>query len=316
MAAFGVLAGSWLSGFFIIATDAWMQHPVGYTRAANGDIHLGNLYDLIANPWIFWMYLHNMTGAVVTGSFVMAALGAYYLLAGRDKEQGRIFLRVGVVAGLASSLLMPFPTGDGQGRNLADWQPATLAAAEGLYHSEKGAAIVLMGQPDPIRQRVDNPITVPHVLSILTYRNWNSEVKGLDEFPRDQWPDQQELLYYGFHIMIGLGTLFIALMTAAAIWLWRGKLYAARPLLWIIMLASPFPYIANTAGWMTTELGRQPWLIYGLLRTADGSSSKVNAGNTLFTLIGFMGIYTVLAILFVLLMQREIGRGPSHEAGH
>jgi len=246
----------------------------------------------------------------------MASLGAYYLIAHRDKEQGRIFLRMGVIVGLISALVMPFPTGDGQGKNMARWQPAALAAAEGHFHTEKGASIVLMGQPDPERQILDNPILIPKVLSILIYQNWDAEVRGLDDFPRDQWPDQQELLYYGFHIMIALGTLFIALMFAAAVWLWRGKLFEARPLLWVIMLAAPFPYIANTAGWMTAELGRQPWLVYGLLRTHDGFSSKVNAGNTIFTLLGFMGIYTVLAILFIVLMQREIERGPSVEEAH
>ena len=315
LAAFGVFAGSWLSGFFIIATDAWMQHPVGFTRAANGDIQLTSLTGLLNNPWTFWMYLHNMTGAVVTGSFVMASLGAYYLIARRDEVQGRLFLRTGVIAAFVSATLMAFPTGDGQGRNLARWQPVTLAAAEGLYHTEKGAPIVLLGQPDPEHKRLDNPIFVPQLLGILTYHRWNAEVKGLDDFPRESWPDQLELLYYGFHIMIGLGTLFIGLTAGAVFWLWRGKLYETRWLLWVLMLAAPFPYIANTCGWMTAELGRQPWLIYGVLRTAAGSSARVNAGNTLFTLLGFIGIYTVLAILFVVLMLREIERAPS-EARH
>ena len=314
LASFGVFAGSWLSGFFIIATDAWMQHPVGFTRAANGDIQLTSLFELLANPWTFWMYLHNMTGSVVTASFVMASLGAYYLLGRRDEAQGCIFLKTGVVAALVATIAMAFPTGDGQGRNLARWQPATLAAAEGLYRTEKGAPVTLIGQPDPDRQKLDNPVLIPRMLSILTYQRWNAEVKGLTEFPRDQWPDQQELLYYGFHIMVGLGTVFILLMAVAALWLWRGKLFEARWLLWTLMLAAPFPYIANTCGWMTAELGRQPWLVYGLLRTADGASMKVTAGNTLFTLLGFMGIYALLSILFIVLMQREIERGPSAEA--
>lgn len=315
-AAGGVLVGSWLSGFFIIATDAWMQHPVGFTRAANGDIHLESLWALMTNPWTFWMYLHNMTGAVVTASFVMASLGAYYLLARRDEAQGRLFLKTGVIVGLISTIVMAFPTGDGQGRNLAKWQPAALAAAEGLYRTETGAPVALIGQPDSGKQKLDNPILIPHLLSILTYQRWNSEVKGLNEFPRDQWPDQQELLYYGFHIMVGLGTVFIGLLSLAALWLWRGRLFEARWLLWTLMLAAPFPYIANTCGWMTAELGRQPWLVYGLLRTADGFSNKVNAGNTLFTLLGFMGIYALLSILFIILMQREIELGPSAEVSH
>ena len=310
LAAIGVFVGSWLSGFFIIATDAFMQHPVGYVRTPGGAIELTSLWDLLNNPWTFWMYWHNMTGSVVTASFVMTSAGAHYMLAGRHAEQARLFLKMGVIAGLLSAVTMAFPTGDGQGRNLARYQPVTLAAAEGLYRTEQGASIVVIGQPDVERQRLDNAVIVPQVLGMLTYHRWDAEVKGLSEFPRDLWPDQQELLYYGFHIMVGLGTLFIGLMAGSALWLWRRKLYTSRWLLWLLMLAAPLPYIANTCGWMTAEIGRQPWLIYGLMRTAEGSSARVTAGNTWFTLLGFMGIYTVLALLFVVLMQREIERGP------
>jgi cytochrome d ubiquinol oxidase subunit I len=147
-------------------------------------------------------------------------------------------------------------------------------------------------------------------LSLLTYQRWTAQVKGLDAFPRDQWPDNIPLLYYSYHIMIGLGTIFIAIMGVSAWKLWRGRLYDSRRWLWVIMLAFPFPYIANTAGWMTAELGRQPWLVYGLMRTAGGASMQVSAGNTLFTLIGFMGMYTLLAILFLFLVYREIEHGP------
>jgi cytochrome d ubiquinol oxidase subunit I len=150
-------------------------------------------------------------------------------------------------------------------------------------------------------------------LSFLTYRRWDAEVKGLKDFPRDQWPDNIPLLYYSYHIMVGLGTLLILLMVACAWSLWSGRLYRSRPLLWALMLALPFPYIATTAGWMTAELGRQPWLIYGLMRTSQGFSSHVSAGNTLFTLMGFMGLYMALGILFLFLVHREIDHGPSPE---
>jgi cytochrome d ubiquinol oxidase subunit I len=148
------------------------------------------------------------------------------------------------------------------------------------------------------------------MLSFLTYRKWNAHVRGLDAFPEDQWPDTIALLYYSYHVMVGLGTIFIAVMVLAAFLLWREKLYGARAMLWILMLAVPLPYIANTAGWMTAELGRQPWLIYGLMRTAHGASPKVGSGNAWFTLVGFMGLYTVLAILWLFLVYREIELGP------
>jgi cytochrome d ubiquinol oxidase subunit I len=148
------------------------------------------------------------------------------------------------------------------------------------------------------------------MLSFLTYRKWSADVLGLDAFPEDQWPDTIPLLYYSYHVMVGLGTIFIAVMVLSAFLLWRERLYSARWMLWILMLAVPLPYIANTAGWMTAELGRQPWLIYGLMRTAQGISPKVGAGNAWFTLIGFMGMYTLLAILWLFLVYREIELGP------
>jgi cytochrome d ubiquinol oxidase subunit I len=140
-------------------------------------------------------------------------------------------------------------------------------------------------------------------------------VKGLSDFPQDEWPDRIALLYYSYHLMVGLGTIFIALMVVAVFSLWRGSLYESRWMLWLLMLSVPLPYIANTAGWMTAELGRQPWLIYGLMRTAHGISPRVGAGNAWFTLIGFMGMYTVLGILWLFLVYREIEIGPEPEQG-
>jgi len=306
-----VFLGSWLSGFFIIATDAWMQHPVGYAVGPNGEILLSSFAQLLLNPWTLWQYLHNMIASVVTASFVMAGSGAYYILANKRPEYGAVFARVGVVAGLAATLLMVFPTGDGQGKMVADNQPVTLAAMEGLFETANGAPIALAGQPDMSQLKLDNPIQVPDVLSFLTYKHWNAEVRGLTDFPRDTWPDNIPLLYYSYHIMVGLGTLMIAIMMLSGFLLWRGKLYASQALLWTLMLSIPFPYIATTAGWMTAELGRQPWLIYGLMRTIDGVSPRVSAGNGLFTLLGFMGMYMLLGILFLFLIVREIAHGPA-----
>lgn len=316
VAAFCVFLGSWLSGYFIVATDAWMQHPVGYRLGANGEILLDSWLALIFNPWALWQYAHTMIGAVITGSFVMAAVGAFYLLSHRNEEHGRIFVRTGVAVGLIASILAAFPTGDQQGMMVGRYQPITLAAMEGHFETKASAPIVILGQPDVEQRRLDNPFTIPGVLSFLTYKRWDAEVKGLDAYPRDQWPDNMPLLYYSFHIMVGLGTIFILITTISALWLWRGKLFETRPILWVLMLAAPFPYIANTAGWLAAELGRQPWLIHGLMRTEHGASPYVSAGNTLFTLIGFMGMYTVLSMLFLFMISREISHGPGDHAGH
>jgi cytochrome bd ubiquinol oxidase subunit I len=309
-----VFAGSWISGFFIIVTDAWMQHPVAYNRLPNGQFEVLSFWKLLLNPWALFQYMHNMTGAVVTASFVMAAVGAFYLLDGKKEGYGRIFTRVGVISGVISCILIIFPTGDLHGKYVAHHQPAAIAGMEGLFHTTSGAGIVLMGQPNEDTQLIDNPIVVNNVLSFLIYGTTEAEVTGLDAFPRDQWPSALPLLFYAYHIMAGLGTYFVALMIVAAFLLWRKKLYTSRWILWLLLISFPFPYIANTAGWMTAEIGRQPWLIYGLMRTSEGYSNTVSAGNGLFTLIGFMGLYALLGLLFTVLVYREISRGPEPHA--
>ncbi len=308
-----VLLGSWLSGYFIIATNAWMQHPVGYTMTPDGRFQLDSFWALVTNPWILPMYSHAILAAVVTGSFVMAAIGAYYLLMNKHQDYGRIFVRTGVVAGLVASALTAFPSGDAAGRNVARHQPAKLAAMEGLFTGEAGAPLVILGQPDMSRGKLDNPILIPKALSFMVHRDWTAEVKGLDAFPKDQLPGQHPaaLLQVSHHG--GAGHHLYRAHGLATLLLWRGLLFTTKPMLWALMLAIPFPYIANTAGWMTAELGRQPWLVYGLMRTSEGPSMNVSAGNALFTLIGFMGMYAVLSILFLFLVSREIEHGPEAE---
>jgi cytochrome d ubiquinol oxidase subunit I len=305
-----VFVGSWISGFFIIVTDAWMQHPVAYDRLPNGQFEVLSFWQLLMNPWGLLQYMHNMVGAVVTGSFVMSAVGAFYLLEGRRARYAHIFLKVGVIAGVIASVAIIFPTGDMAGKYVARNQPAAIAAMEGLFHSEAGAGMVLMGQPNEETGEIDNPIVVNDMLSFLVYGTTKAEVKGLDQIPKDQWPTALPLLFYAYHIMAGLGTWFVLLMMVCAFLLWRRKLYTARWALWALLLSFPLPYIANTAGWMTAELGRQPWLIYGLMRTSEGYSNTVSASNGLFTLIGFMGLYTLLGLLFTVLIYREISSGP------
>jgi cytochrome d ubiquinol oxidase subunit I len=251
-----------------------------------------------------------MLGAVVTASFVMAGTGAFYLLARRHEEHARGFLRTAVPVGAAAALLLAFPTGDRQARAVHDHQPEAFAAMEGHFETSRGAPLVLVGQPDLDDLTLDNPIALPKMLSFLTHYAWTAEVKGLKEFPREDWPDNVALLYYAYHVMAGLGTIFVLVLGFACWRLRKGALFASRPLLWTVLLVAPFAYVANTAGWLTAELGRQPWVIRGLMRTADGFSDNVSAGNALFTLLGFLGIYAALSFLFVVLMGREIAHGP------
>src|SRR5262249_34392717 len=272
----------------------------------NGVYEVTSFWGLLTNPWALLQYAHNMSGAVITASFVMCAVGAFYVLEDRFPTHGQVFARVGVVAGVISCVIQIFPTGALHGRYLARHQAGAVAAMEGLFSSQRGAGIVLLGQPNEEKQTIDNPLVVNDVLSFLIYGTTRAEVQGLDRFPRDQWPEPLPLLFYSYHIMAGLGTYFVLLMTIAALLLWRGKLFQTRWALWPLMLSFPLPYIANTAGWMTAEIGRQPWIIYGLMRTSEGYSKYVSAGSSLFTLLGFMGMYTVLSILFIVLVYRIV----------
>jgi cytochrome d ubiquinol oxidase subunit I len=231
-----VWLGTWASGLFIIASNAWMQHPVGYTVAGN-KLHISNYWAVLFNSWILPQYLHTMSGAVVTGSFVMAGVGAYYLLARRHLDFARIFVTLGVTVGFLASFFQLFPSGDLEGQQVTNYQPAKLAAMEDLFTTAQGAELVFIGQPDVPAMRLDNPIVFPGALSFLTYHRWSAVVKGLDAFPPDQRPDAIELLYYSYHIMVGLGTIFIAIMGLAALLLfWRRRLYNTRWMLWILLL--------------------------------------------------------------------------------
>ena len=308
-----VFLGTWASGYFIITTNSWMQNPVGYKVLENGNIQLDDYWAVLLNPWMFAQYAHNMGGAVVCGSFVMAGLGAYYLLARRDEEYGRIFLKVGVIASVIASVWMLFPSGHMSSDQVAEHQPVALAAMEGHFKDTDEADLVFIGQPNIEKLEVDNPLVLPGGLSLLVYGPAGGDVKSLEEFPEKNWPDNIPLLYYSYHVMVGLGTIFIGITVLAAFMLWRGWLYNFRPMLWAIMLALPFPFIANTAGWFSAELGRQPWLAYGLFRTEEGVSPLVSSGSVLFTLIGFMGLYLVMGLLYVLVMVREVAHGPDHE---
>src|SRR5437868_7262679 len=187
--------------------------------------------------------MHVISGAVITAAFVMTGLGAYYLLAKQHNDYARIFVTIGVIVGLIASAFQLFPSGDMEGSQVTAYQPTKLAAMEGLFQTESGAGIVIIGQPDTATGKLDNPIIVPNVLSVLTYRRWTARVKGLNDFPANQRPDNVEMLYYSYHIMVGLGTIFIAVMGLAFLLLWRGRLFRTPWGLWMLLLAMPFPFI-------------------------------------------------------------------------
>jgi len=309
-----VAFGTLLSGYFIVATDAWMQHPVGYKIGPNGKAELVSLWAVLTNPYAGWQYFHTINGALVTGAMVMAGIGAYYLLVKRDEEFGKMFVKMGIIAGVIFSLTQLFPTGAKLGENISRFQPIKMAAMEGQFKTEKGAPLAIIGMPDRQTGTLLDPIYVPDALSYLAYGSTRAKVSGLNDYPAAMRPPV-EVVYYAYHIMVGLGTVFVGLLALGALLLWRQQLFAQRWYLWALLLAMPFPYIANEAGWTVAEVGRQPWIVYGVMTTAQGVSTNVSAGETIFTLLGFMGIYALLGLIFLYLLLRFIGEGPGGDSG-
>jgi cytochrome d ubiquinol oxidase subunit I len=307
--AVAVWFGSWLSGFFIVATDAWMQHPVGYTIVGSR-IELTSLPAVLFSPFAWWQFMHVVCGAMIAGSFVVAGVGAYYSLSKRETRLAQRFVDAGVIVALVFAVLAIFPTGDRNGDDVTKYQPIKLAAMEGLFKTTQDAPLAIIGMPDSHTKTLIDPIFVPDLLSFLAYGNFTANVKGLSAYATELWPPV-ELTYYAYHVMVGLGTIFVGIAALGTLFLWRKRLFTTPLMLWLLLLVMPFPYVANEAGWVTTEVGRQPWIIYGLMRTASGVSPTVANGEAVFTLIGFVGMYFLLGFLFLYLTLREIGHGPA-----
>jgi cytochrome d ubiquinol oxidase subunit I len=239
-------------------------------------------------------------------------MGAFYLLLGRHERFAKLCVTVGVVGALIFAVLQIFPTGDQSASNVYHYQPAAFASMEGVFRTTTGAPLVIIGNPNTQTRQLESVIALPKLLSFLTSHHFTTVIKGLDSIPTNLWPNSVPLVYYSYHIMVGLGTLLALLAVIAAFLLWRRKLFGNRKVLWALMISFPFTYIANIAGWVTAEVGRQPWVVYGLLRTsaAASPSQSVPAGVGIFTLLGFLGLYLLIAILYVLLIVRIIAHGP------
>jgi cytochrome bd ubiquinol oxidase subunit I len=309
-AALMVFLGSWFSAYFILATNAWMQHPVAYNAAGDGSLHVSNLWALLTNPWLLWQFLHNQSAAIITTTFVIGGVGAFYLLSNRHQPIAKTLLQTALIGALITSIFQIFPSGDGEARQIFQSQPIKGAAMEGLFKTERGAGISLFGQPNMQTQTLDNPIVIPDALSLLAYHRMLATVKGLEAFPQAEWPNVP-LVYYAYHLMVTLGFLFAGITTLSAFLWWRKKLFDSRWLLWTWMLSAPLPYFATLSGWITAEVGRQPWLVYGLFKTEQGVTSNLSAGNTLFSLLGFLGLYLIAGLLYLFLILKTVAQGPA-----
>lgn len=312
LAAVMVCLGATLSAFWIIVANSWMQTPAGY-RIVDGRAELTDFWAAVFNPSTIQRYTHTVASAWVSGAFLMAAISAWYFLRGRGTDVARASLKLGVVAALVSTVLV-FATGDRHARQVAATQPAKFAAMEGLYSTEEGAPLILFSLPPSQQGRRDAPeLVITNLTSFLAFGNFQAPVRGLREFPRDEWPPVA-VTFLSFHNMVILGNLMLLVAAIGVFQMWRRRIETSRMLLralfWVGLLV---PTAAIQLGWMAAEAGRQPWIVYGLMKTRDGVSKIVIAPEVLTSIVLFGVIYLLLGMTWIHLLRREVIHGPEGE---
>ena len=310
-----VFIGSVISALWIIVAISWQQTPAGFVlrdfETPAGIVQRAELTDfwaVVFNPSAMDRLVHVLIGALILGAFFILSISAYYLLKNRHTDFARLsFVMALIVAAVAS--LAVLVSGDSHAKVVAKYQPAKLAAMEGVYKTEPGGTpFHVFGIPDSEAKEVRYGIKIPGMLSFMTHQDFNKPVQGLDQFEPDIPP--VALPFFGFHIMVWLGGYFIVL-TLYALWrLWRKTLFQARWLLWIFVFSVPLPFIANQVGWVAAEVGRQPWIVYNLLRTSDAVSQNLTAAHVGGSIAMFVLIYALLFSVWIFLLNDKIQKGP------
>jgi cytochrome d ubiquinol oxidase subunit I len=307
-AAWMVSLGSMLSAFWILVANSWMQTPAGFV-VEGGRARMTDFWAAVFNPSTLPRVLHTLAACWAMGAFLMAGVGAWYFLKGRGTDVARASLRLGTVAS-AVSVVLVFATGDRHARQVARTQPAKFAAMEGLYSTEPGAPLILFALPPTQQGRREGPeLVVTNLTSMLAFGNFQAPVKGLREFPEEEWPPVAPT-FLSFHNMVIVGNLMglVALLGAALVW--RGRIESASWWQRLVLWSIPLPMIAIQLGWTTAEVGRQPWIVQGLLRTGDAVSKVVPASQVFFSLVLFSILYLLLGGLWLYLLRKEIVHGP------
>jgi len=307
-----VAVGSTISAFWILVANSWQQTPSGYI-IQNGRAELTSFFDAVFNPSTMIRFFHTVDAALITGAFAMAGVAAWLLLKDNGSVMARRALKLSIIFGLVVSLLELFPFGHVHAVQVAETQPEKLAAIEGLIDGQTNAPMVLFGVPSEDPPRLDYSIEVPGVLSWLAHGDANAYVKGLNDFPTDEIPPFW-LTFVSFHSMVGLGMYFIAVMLVGIFLIYRKKIWNQRWFLKLLVLSTPLPIIACQLGWISAEVGRQPWVVYKVMKTADAISLTVSAEEILFSIILFGLIYLFLGVLYIYLVVREVKHEP--ETGH
>ena len=311
-----VCLGSIFSSIWIIVANSWQQTPAGYhlvERVINGQkqvrAEITDFWAVVFNPSTMHRLIHVWIGAFILGAFFVMSVTAFYILKKRHEEIARKTFKAALVVGALASMAALI-SGHFQANNVYRHQPDKLAAFEGHFRTgEGGAPLFLFGIPDEKNQQVRYAVSVPGGLSFLIHGDTKRVVRGLDQVPRSEWPPVG-LSFQTYHLMATLGILFIVLTLFALLLLWRGKLFRSRWLLWVFVLAVVGPYLSNQAGWAAAEVGRQPWIVYKLLKTSEALSPAVHAGHVLGSILMFGVIYSMLFAVWIYVLHQKIRQGP------
>jgi cytochrome d ubiquinol oxidase subunit I len=309
--AFLVFFGAHLSGLWILIANSWMQTPAGF-RIEQGRAVLTNFFQAALNHSTVVRLVHTVLAGWITGSLLAAGIAAWFLLRGRHRERARLLLKAALVLFVVTSLLQLF-SGHLHSVQVARTQPEKMAAFEALWKTRKGAPMSLFGLPDAELEKTYLSVKIPKLLSLLVHFDAEAEVTGLDAFPREDWPPVF-IPFASYHLMILLWTLFALLALSAIVLLLRKKSAEKRWFLWMLVAGIPLPYAANELGWVSAEVGRQPWAVYRVLRTAEAASGAVPAGNVLFSLLVFAAIYALIGAVGIGILVRIIRKGPEETA--
>jgi len=310
----GVFFGSLFSAVWIVVANSWQQTPAGYHIVGEGleaRAEITDFWVMVFNPSSVDRLLHVWIGAFLAGSFLVMSVHAYYILKGRHVELSKTAFKIALTIATIFSLSQLL-TGHKSAHGVAENQPAKLAAMEGHYEANAPADMYVFGWVDESNEKVYG-IKIPNGLSFLVDFDFNTEIPGLNAFPADEIPTQVNAVFQFYHLMVAIGILLILLTLYATYLRFRGKLFNKKWLLMIFVFSVLLPQIANQVGWFAAEMGRQPWVVYGLLRTSDAISKAVTANQVLSSLIMFFLIYAVLFLLFLYLLDKKIKKGPHAE---